>query len=229
MFDYERIKAVLWDLDDTLYSRFDAARQTFPGMFKELLYTDKSDEQIAEAVDYMMTKVHRNSMVHPDAFAALLEKYPADKPFDHGACLNYYYANISKYARPFEEQMQVIRELRQRGIKTAIVTNIIPERIASQRQKIINLGIAEYFDAIVISGEFGIHKPDRRIFDHAAELLGVSNEECLFVGDDPDSDVAGARNAQMEVLWLDNWGNDGRFDNDPYVHCVKSVRSYFIN
>lgn len=228
MIDFNKIKAVLWDLDDTLYSRFDAARQTFPGMFKALLYTGKTDAQIAEAVDYMMTKVYRNSMVHPDAFAALLEKYPADKPFDHAACLDYYYANIARYARPFPEQMQVIKALRKRGIKTAIVTNIMAERIDSQKNKIEKLGIADQFDAIVISGELGIHKPDRRIFDHAAKLLGVCNEECLFVGDDPDSDIAGARGAQMEAVWLDNWekSND-RFDSDPCVHRVHSVLEYF--
>ena len=41
MFDFDRIKAVLWDLDDTLYSRFDAARQTFPGMFRRFFIRTK--------------------------------------------------------------------------------------------------------------------------------------------------------------------------------------------
>lgn len=227
MFDLARTKAVLWDLDDTLYSRVEAARQTFPGMFRELLYPNRSEKEIADAVDYMMTLVHRNSMIHEDAFRALLEKYPPDKPYVRADCLNYYYANITRFARVFPEQIQVVKKLRARGVKTAIVTNITADRLDSQKRKIDVLGIAELFDAVVISAEIGIHKPDRRIFDYTAKLLGVSNQECLFVGDDPDSDVAGARNADMEVLWIDQWENDSRFDNDPCVHRVRSVLEYF--
>ena len=51
-FDFST-KAVLWDLDDTLYSRKEAARQMFPGMFRQCLYTDRTREFIQEAVDYM--------------------------------------------------------------------------------------------------------------------------------------------------------------------------------
>ncbi len=227
MFDITKTKAVLWDLDDTLYSRVDAARQTFPGMFRENLYADKSDTFIHETVDFMMTKIHRNSMIHEDAFHALLEKYPADKPYIRPDCLNYYYEHISEFATPFPEQVEVIKKLRDLGIKTAIVTNISEDRLDSQRQKISALGIEPLFDVIVFSGELGIHKPDRRIFDHATNLLGVSNDQCVFVGDDPTSDVAGALNAGMEVVWIDNWEYDGSFANEPRVHRVKSVLEYF--
>ncbi len=227
VFNSSKKKAVLWDLDDTLYSRVDAARQTFPGMFREHLYIDRSAEFINEAVDFMMTKVDRNSMVGEDAFRALFEKYPPDKPYIRSDCLAYYYAHISEFAKPFPEKIAVIKKIRQLGIKTAIVTNIHKERVESQRQKIYNLGIASLFDAIVISGELGIHKPDRRIFDHAAKLLGVSNDECVFVGDDPTSDVAGALNADMDVVWIDTWDYDGRFNGNSRVYRVKSVLEYF--
>lgn len=228
MFDITKAKAVLWDLDDTLYSRVDAARQTFPGMFRELLYTDKSDSFIAEAVDYMMTKVYRNTMVHEDAFNALLKKYPPDKPYVHSDCVDYYYENISKFAKPFDEQIAVIKKLREMGIKTAIVTNVADDRVEFQRRKITALGIEDLFDVIVFSGELKIHKPDRRIFEHAAKLLGVSANECVYVGDNPDADVEGALNADMEAVWIDTWEYDGRYDNEPRVHRVKSVLEYFI-
>ena len=88
------------------------------------------------------------------------------------------------------------------------------------------LELEPLFDAIVISAEFGVNKPDRRIFDHAAKLLGVSNEECVFVGDDPTSDVLGAINADMEAVWIDKWEYDGSFEDEPRVHRVKSVLEY---
>ena len=76
MFDSQKTKAVLWDLDETLYSRRAAARALFPGMFKAYLYPERDDAFLNEAADYMMTRVPRNSMLHEDAFQALL---PADR------------------------------------------------------------------------------------------------------------------------------------------------------
>lgn len=227
MFDITKTKAVLWDLDDTLYSRVGAARLTYPGMFKELLYTDKSDEFIEEAADFMLSLAVNNSMIRVDAFNALLEKYPADKPYVYEKCADYYYDHIVDFATPFPEQISVIKKLNELGVKNAIVTNIPSDRVDAQRNKITALGIADLFDEIVISGAIGIHKPDRGIFDYSAKLLGVANNECVFVGDYADSDVVGGLNSDMDVVWIDTEGTDHRFDNNPRVHRVKSVLEYF--
>jgi len=221
-------KCVLWDLDDTLYSRRDAARRMFPGLFRACLYTDRSESFLNEAADYMMTQLKRNSMTNQNAFEALLARYPSDKPYVREECLRYYYAHIRDYAQPSQKAMEIVKKLKVQGVKMAIVTNITPELLDHQKKKVAALGIGELFDAIIYSAELGIHKPDRRIFDHTAALLGVSNEECLFVGDDPDSDVTGALNAGMEVVWLDIWQTDDRFRDDPLVHRVRSLEEYFI-
>ena len=227
MFDFRKTKAVLWDLDDTLYSRVEAAKKTFYGMFRENLYIGRSDEFIEEAVNYMMTKVKPNSMVHEDTFKALLEKYPSDKPYIRMNCLDYYYEHISEFAVPYKVQLEVIKKLRNNGVKTAIVTNIPSERVFSQKEKIRALGIENLFDEIVISGEIGIHKPERAIFDYTAKLLGVSNEQCVFVGDDPFSDIEGALGADMEAVWIDRGNSDGAFSDESRVCRVKSVLEYF--
>ena len=227
MFDISKTKAILWDLDDTLYSRKDAARAVFFGMFGELLYPDASKEYVASAVDYMMSRVRRNTMVHEDAFAELLLEYPIKKTFDYSACLEYYYDHISEFAVAYKEPVEVIKKVRSLGLKTAIVTNTNPSRVASQKKKIEALGIGGLFDAVVISGEFGIRKPEREIFDHAAALLGVKNEECVFVGDDPESDIRGALNAGMEAVWVDVWQSAEDFSHEPSVHKVASVFDYF--
>lgn len=228
MFNPSKIKAVLWDLDDTLYSRVDAARALLPDMFRTYLYCGKSDEFIETTADYLIANIPRNKTMHPDAFHALQEKYPFDKPLDMAACTDYYYSHYRSFMKPFPEQLEVIRKLKTMGIKNAIVTNITLELLELQKKKVAALGIADLFDLILYSAELGIHKPDRRIFDHAAKELGVPNDACVFVGDDPNSDVAGALNAGMEVVWLDNWHTyDGSYANHPRVHRVKSVLEYF--
>jgi putative hydrolase of the HAD superfamily len=79
----------------------------------------------------------------------------------------------------------LIRELRGRGLKTALLSN--------------SWGMAGYpredfpalFDAVVISGEVGMRKPEPRIFRHTVGLLGVEPGECVFV-DDIAANIAAA-------------------------------------
>ncbi len=225
--DLTKIKAVLFDLDDTLYSRRDAAKKTFYGMFREQLYPIASDELIHRAVEYMMSKVERNSMISENAFQALIAEFPPEVPYVRSSCVDYYYEHIVEFVIPFPEQTEIIAKLRATGIKTAIVTNIPEERVFSQRAKVDALRLCDVMDAVVISGEIGIHKPDKRIYLYTCDLLGVLPEQCIFVGDDPDSDIKGALSAGMEAVWYDVIGGDNPFDGDPRVHRVNSVGEYF--
>lgn len=219
-------KAVLWDLDDTLYSRRQAARAMYPDFLREYVYENPGEEFLQEAVAFLMSQMTR-SMTDIKGFQALLTQFPGDKPFDHAKCLEYYYAHILSYARPAPGASEILKNLKDQGVRLALVTNITPELLEHQRKKVETLCIGDFFDAIVYSAELGVHKPDRRIFDHAAKLLGVSNEECLFVGDDPDSDIAGALNAGMEAVWVDHRQTDDRFRDDPRVHRVHTLLEYF--
>lgn len=227
VFDFSK-KAVLWDLDDTLHSRRDAVQRMYPGLFRACLYTGRSEAFIQEAVLYMMTQLKDSSMMDDDAFRALLARYPSDKPYIRQDCIDYYYAHIREHIEPSEEAVEILRKLKERGVKMAIVTNITEDLLEHQRRKVEKLGIAEYFDAIVLSAEVGVHKPDRRIFDHAAALVGVPNEACLFVGDHPVADISGALDAGMEAVWLDERGRENLFCGDPRVHRVETLSEYFV-
>ena len=225
MFHIEKTKAVLWDLDDTLYSRRCAAEKVFPGMLKENLYPGASDALLKEMAAYMMTQVKPNTMIHEDMFQALVRKYPPEKPYDRARCVDYYYAHFPDFVELFPEALAVLEKLRAAGVKTGLITNIPPDRVAPQWAKIRALDLPKWMDVIVVSGELGIHKPDVRIFEYAAKKLGVSPEECVFVGDDPDSDIRGALNAGMEAVWVDVWNRENIY---PKAHKVRSVAEYFL-
>jgi putative hydrolase of the HAD superfamily len=106
----------------------------------------------------------------------------------------------------FPEVPDVLAELRGRGLKLAVISNWderLPEVLAG-------LDLAEYFAAIVTSGDVGAEKPDRRIFDHALGLLGISPERALHVGDSQVEDVEGALAADLSAaLRLDRKGRRG--------------------
>ena len=227
MIDATKTRAVLCDQDHTLYSRVAAARSYYPGMFRTLLYEERDDAFIEAAADFMIHHLVRDSMIHESSFRALLQAFPADKDFCLKDCQEYYFDHIHEFAAAGEEQVSVVKKLRKLGIKTAIVTNVAEDRFQFQRNKIEVMGLTPLFDAIILSGEVGVHKPDRRVFDYATQQLGVANENCVFVGDNPDADIIGAINAGMEAVWIDVWDDDDRFSGNPKVHRVKSVLEYF--
>ena len=63
-------------------------------------------------------------------------------------------------------------------------------------------GLGEFFDGHVSAIAAGAAKPDGRIFAALRDMAGVPAEEILHVGDDPITDVVGARQAGMQTAWL---------------------------
>jgi len=70
-----------------------------------------------------------------------------------------------------------------------------------QREKIERSGLDGYFHHTIISGELGVGKPDRRIFEHALELTGAKPKQTLMVGDSLIRDIAGAGKCGITTVW----------------------------
>ncbi len=81
----------------------------------------------------------------------------------------------------------------------ALLTNGAPDL---QREKIAATGLESSFKAIIISGEYGIGKPEPEIFHRLLHKLGVTPEESLMVGNSLERDIAGARNAGIRTIWI---------------------------
>jgi putative hydrolase of the HAD superfamily len=72
-----------------------------------------------------------------------------------------------------------------------------------------------YFKASVSARQFGVAKPDVRIFHAAAVQLDLPPEAVLHLGDDAQADVMGARNAGMQVAWVNTQGHEWLHDSEP--------------
>jgi putative hydrolase of the HAD superfamily len=88
--------------------------------------------------------------------------------------------------------------LRRSGWTIAIVTNGPP----SQRVKVERCGLLPLVDAVVISDELGVSKPDRRIFEAAARLTGTGIDQAWLIGDSPEADIAAAVEMGIPGIWL---------------------------
>ena len=108
-----------------------------------------------------------------------------------------------KHYAPFPGALELLVELRGRGLKLGLITNGFA---STHREKLALLGFEGAFDAIVIADEVGMVKPDPRIFFHACALLGVAPERTAMVGDRYFRDVVGGRQAGMFTVYLDLHG-----------------------
>lgn len=71
-----------------------------------------------------------------------------------------------------------------------------------QREKLAASGLGGRFDAVIVSADLGVGKPDPRIFDRALKELGVAADCTTMVGDSLARDVDGARSAEIAAVWL---------------------------
>lgn len=79
------------------------------------------------------------------------------------------------------------------------------------------IGIAAYFKASISAQEFGVGKPDARIFHAAAGAVDVCPSHVLHIGDDPGLDVLGALNAGMQSVWLNRPETPWKGEQKPHL------------
>ena len=100
---------------------------------------------------------------------------------------------------PYPESEDVLRRLREMGIKVYVVSNwdvLLVEVLE-------DLGWMGYFDGVIASGEVGVEKPDPRIFEEALRVSGVGRESAIHVGNDPISDIKGAAEVGIDTVLVD--------------------------
>jgi putative hydrolase of the HAD superfamily len=78
------------------------------------------------------------------------------------------------------------------------------------RGELHRVGLLGYFDPIIVSGDHGYRKPDRRLFQFALDGMAVAAENALYVGNDMHRDIFGAREAGLKTVMFDSdQGNKG--------------------
>jgi putative hydrolase of the HAD superfamily len=96
-------------------------------------------------------------------------------------------------------------------------------RSDEQRKKLGRFGLVGRFEHILISEECGVAKPDQKIFRWACAAVRVSPAEALYIGDQYEIDVCGARNAGLEGIWLDRHGTASADNRPPVVRSLDEL------
>jgi putative hydrolase of the HAD superfamily len=102
----------------------------------------------------------------------------------------------------YSDTTRVLERLSQNH-SLGLLTNGAPDL---QRRKIEGAGLAGYFDQVLISGDIGIGKPERSIFETLLTRLGATTESVLMIGNSLNSDIQGAQGAGIRAVWLNRSG-----------------------
>lgn len=102
----------------------------------------------------------------------------------------------------FNDVLPALRELKSGGLVMGIISNIDRDIRPACRE----LGLEPYIACVVTSGDVGAEKPQPAIFLAALREAGVQAAHAVYVGDQPDCDVAGARGVGMKPVLIDRYG-----------------------
>jgi HAD superfamily hydrolase (TIGR01549 family) len=89
--------------------------------------------------------------------------------------------------------------------------------ISNGNADVQRVGLAAYFRASISAREFGVGKPDPRIFHAAAGAVDVLPQDVLHVGDDATLDALGALNAGMQAVWVNRADHPWPHEQEPHL------------
>lgn len=197
-----RYATLLFDLDHTLFDSDESERLAYLHTMQAcgLEAPESHFDRYVSINRAMWTAVEAGTMAPDEVRHRRFEQFLAEVCVDadpHRMADDFVWG-LAHHGELYDGARALLEMLAEQ-VSLALVTNGLS---AVQRTRLERLGIAGFFDAIVISSEVGVTKPRREIFDLTFELLGEPDRDtALMVGDSLTSDIAGGRNAGIATCW----------------------------
>ena len=212
-------KAILFDLDDTIVSASaftpNAMEQAcvrfaprIPGVSAEGLYAafqDSAMEYWSEPERQRQGRLNPAEATLAIAESALDSVGVRDESGLAGELAQSYLATRERSLRLYPGAIETLEKLRGKGVRLALITNGSAE---GQRGKVVRFGLERHFGCIVIEGEFGVGKPDERVYRHALAALDTEPGDAWMVGDNLEWEVATPQRLGLRGIWVD-WAGAG--------------------
>lgn len=213
------IRAVLLDLYDTLvWSRWPSLRD----LIERRTGLDEGELVRAFVRTRPARSVGAHSSIQGDMTAVLHEAGVADDPTLVAELVELERGFLVDGVHLYEDSVPVMRALRERGTRVAVVSNCSH----STRPIVDRLGLEDEADAVVLSFEVGVAKPDAGIYLTALERLRVAPDEAVFV-DDQAAYCDGAATVGMSAYLIQREGampDDGRSEPGGR-HVINDLRA----
>lgn len=192
------IKAVLFDIDNTIYDYEPcdiAGMKAMKAVFSEISGIHLSDDEFYEKLQTAKKNVKQftrntaachNRLLYAQRLCESENCFNAENAL---ALYNAYWDAFFQVCELREGFLTLFQELRKDGIKIAFCTDLT---VQIQMRKLCRMGLSSSADALVTSEEAGAEKPSPDMFKIALDKLGVVSESAVMVGDDYKKDVLGA-------------------------------------
>ena len=172
----------------------------------------------AEKEQYLQSQKERYPEVDLETvFSNILKKEDRDNPFLAESCCKLLRVLSRERFQLFPDSLPVLEEMKKGGYPTAVVSDA--QKVFYREEGEI-LGINRFFDFIVVSTQFGFKKPDPRLFNLACTLLDVPPVEAVYIGNDPEVDVNGAKQINMQAILLDREAKNKNQEPKPDFYAT---------
>lgn len=195
------IKAVFFDLDDTLYDTSGFAKLARRAAINVMIDAGlplSSDEA------YRMLKgiISEKGSNYDKHFNVLTKRvFGEEKPLLIALGMITYHNVKFALLRLFPETMSTLIYLKSKGYHLGVISNGVTIK---QWEKLIRLGLHHFFDEVVTSQEAGVEKPDERIFQLALDRMGCKAEKSVMIGNKFSDDISGAINIGMSAILVNS-------------------------
>jgi HAD superfamily hydrolase (TIGR01509 family) len=111
-----------------------------------------------------------------------------------------YWVNMNRIMKNYPNAISTLESLRSKGLKIATITDS-DGKSGIKLDRIRKLGLAEYFDYIIITDDTGMNKPAAVNWRKLLQLSNLKGNECMMVGDHPDIDLITAKKLDFITVW----------------------------
>lgn len=195
------IKAVLLDLDDTLWPVAPVIQHAEASLYQ---WMQEHVPAVAASYSVESMRQRRNALVPTDP------RFQYDLWALRHTLLSQIFAEHGEHVAKADQAMAVFADARN---QVGLYDDVLPALETLSQQFMLGsisngfadlreIGLAPHFQTSIAAREFGCAKPDPRIFHAACEVLGVKPHEALYVGDDLLLDVQGAQQAGLRGAWM---------------------------
>lgn len=199
------LEALFFDIDDTLCATTAFAQRARRNAVRAMIAAGlRADEElVCRELDDVIAEFSSNYEHHYDKL--LLRLDPRSHAHLNPALLvaagvAAYHDTKFRELAPFPGVLELFRDLHAAGLKLGIITHGLTVK---QAEKLVRLGLVPYLapDAIFISDQIGVAKPNPKIYAVALRGVGVRPERAMYVGDNPRNDVDPPRTLGMLTCW----------------------------
>lgn len=197
------IKAILWDVDNTLLDFHAAESAAIKSLFREFGFGECPDEKVKRYAAINMSfweRLERNELTKDRVLVGRFEQFFEEEGIDpsHAPRFNeLYQLRLGDTIVYRDDSINIVRALKGRVLQYVISNGTV----VAQTKKLRLSGLGELMDGIFLSERIGVEKPNIGFFSPVFEAVPAKPSEMLIVGDSLTSDIKGGNNAGIPTCW----------------------------